>query len=93
MESSNPPPTEIEKLWHSLSSENQEILLQKFVESSKNHAAPASPIRGSSDAVGKRALQSPETPYKGRSRKVCILHNISTELTRFILQVLFLIGR
>ena len=90
MESSNPPPTEIEKLWHSLSSENQEILLQKFVESSKNNA---SPIRGSSDAVGKRALQSPETPYKGRSRKVCILHNISTELTRFILCVLFLIGR
>lgn len=62
--------TNIQKLWNDLSSENQAELLQKLIEAKKNHTSPLSPNQDSRQSSAKRVLQSPDTPFKGRSRKV-----------------------
>ena len=71
-------PTEIEKLWITLSSEDQKKLLQKFVEVNKKHVSPSSSVctrenheeNHEKNCVNKRVLNSPETPNKEQSRKV-----------------------
>jgi len=63
------PPTEIERIWSNLSSSDQGLLIQQFLESTKlkSHQSPQ-PV--ASEGFSKRTLQSPETPNKGGSRKV-----------------------
>jgi hypothetical protein len=66
--------TDIQQLWSNLTSEDQKQLLQKFIETSKIHKSPiptpVSPVRTRSKEGIKRELQSPETPFKGKGRKV-----------------------
>jgi hypothetical protein len=66
--------TDIQQLWSTLTSEDQKELLQKFIETSKIHKSPiptpVSPVRARSKEGIKRELQSPETPFKGKGRKV-----------------------
>jgi hypothetical protein len=66
--------SEIEKLWHDLTPENQKELLQKFIESNKNHTSPPLLVATSQNKPTKRVLQSPKTPFKGQSRKVLIFN-------------------
>jgi len=64
----NQPQTDIERIWSNLSSSDQKLLLQKLVETTKSHQSPP-PVPSKEFSV-KRVLESPETPYRGGSRKV-----------------------
>ena len=71
MDLSNQPQTDIERIWSNLSSADQKLFLQKFVEISKSHQSPP-PVPNEEFSV-KRVLQSPETPHRGGSRKVYLI--------------------
>ena len=74
MSSSSQSPTDIESLFMSLNPEGQHQVLQKLKETLKYTHVPLSPPQLQAlltpKQTMKRELQSPETPYKGRSRKV-----------------------
>ena len=74
MSSSSQSPTDIERLFMSLNPEGQYQVLQKLKETLKSTHVPLSPPQLQAPSTPKqtmkRELQSPETPYKGRSRKV-----------------------
>ena len=72
-----PPKTDIETIFSQLSASAQKLLLQKFTEAIK---APHSPTSTTTiNESTKRGLQSPNTPFKGGSRKVvCLIWYILT---------------